>query len=298
MQKKLLVAAIMAALTLSTASVFAAAPTFSGDGNIEYNKDTGVQANITNRIRLNADVNLIDDMYAHTRLAMNNYISNKDNNTGAQSPAFDQAYIGGKIDTFDVKAGLQPIFLGKGLLADVNKGGIGVGTQLDGIKLNGFYGKDGGNNLTTVDMGTSFNGINMGTSYIKLGDNHAWGINADTKIMDNTVLNVEYIKNNASTDAKGYLAELKVGNAIKKGDMDYAISYRNIEANALNGFASYSTDSPNNAASNYADSKGLKLRASYKVTNDATLNLYHDMAKTSSTDVDKKRTDVEFAVKF
>jgi N-acetyl-gamma-glutamyl-phosphate reductase len=43
---------------------------------------------------------------------------------------------------------------------------------------------------------------------------------------------------------------------------------------------------------------GLKLKANYKVTDDATLTIYHDMAKTSSTDVDKKRTDVEFSVNF
>lgn len=284
MKKKLLAAAIMAAVTLSAASAFAA-PVITGDANVEYTKDTNQDANITNRVRLYVDADLADGLYVKTRTALNNNIQ-----SGAHTVDLDRAYIGGKINNVDVKVGRQPIWLENGLIADVDKSGISMTADLNNTKLFGFYGKDQGSNLTAADMNTSYGAVNMGASYAKLGDNSVWGINADTKIADNAVLDVEYVKSNAATENKGYLAQVKFGNAVKKGDIDYAVSYRDIEANAIMG--AYSTNS------NFADSKGLKLKANYKVTNDATLTVYHDITKTSSTDVDKKRTDVEFSVNF
>jgi hypothetical protein len=121
MKKKLLVAAIMAALTLSTASAFAASLNFSGDANIEYDgRDTGFGDGLTNRIRLVMDSQIDQNVYLHGRFVSKNYISGGEINDGPPYPAqsagwehqivpngMEQGYIGYKTDGIDVKVGRQ-----------------------------------------------------------------------------------------------------------------------------------------------------------------------------------------------
>ena len=104
MKKKLLVAAVMTALTVSTASVYAAAPTFSGDANIEYRNQDGAGDYLTNRIRLKVDSQIDDTFYIHGRMKMVNDLrnGNADNTT-----TFDQAYLGAKTGQFDIKVGCK-----------------------------------------------------------------------------------------------------------------------------------------------------------------------------------------------
>ncbi|SMC76868.1 hypothetical protein [Sporomusa malonica] len=288
MKKKLIAAAVMAALTVSTASVFAAAPTFSGDANIEYRNQDGGGDYLTNRIRLNVDAQIDDTFYIHGRMKLAN---NLRDTQADNSVSFDQAYIGAKSGEFDVKAGKQSLAIGKGLLMDDDKfTGVQVGTAFEGIKMNGFYGKDNdpNTNLKTsfVDVSTAISGVNVGASYLKSGDKY-YAINADTKLADNVVLNVEYAKNNTAK-ADGYLAEVAVGEAAKKGDFKYAVSYRDIDAQALPNFT---TDGW------YQDSKGFRVKGAYKVSDAATLTAYHDLAENQSG-ADHNRTNVEFAVNF
>lgn len=292
MKKKLLNAAILAALALSTSSVFASVPTISGDANIEYLKDSGADRQITNRIRLNLDNSIGDSLYVHGRVRLDNNLDTTANN-GEAKTSFDQAYIGGNVDSVAFKAGKQPLWLGKGLLADTDgTNGLKVGTNLENVKLSGFMGRDYnagvGYNVSAADVNTSYGAVNFGASYLKKDEQKFWGVNADTKISDNATLNVEYVKNTNSS-AKGYLAEVKFGNAVKKGDMDYSVSYRNIEDGAISG---YTTNG------NYPDSKGIKLKANYKVTDNSNLAVYYDAAKTQGSNADKKRTDLEFSVNF
>lgn len=288
MKKKLLVAAVMAAMSLSAASAFAA-PVFSGDANIEYNKFESGDS-LTNRIRLVVDSTITDNLYVHGRVVMNN---DKDQFSSAagKNPKIEleQAYIGGNYHGIDIKAGRQPLFLGKGLLADVNGiNGIQAGTSFDGIKLNGFYGKDGTEKVSAADFGSSFGDIHFGASYLKKEEAKFFGVNADTKIADNAVLNVEYAKNN-DTKANGFLAEVKMGNAVKKGEIDYALSYRNIEGGAIDG--DYTTNG------SYNDSKGFRVKANYKLADNAALTAYQDLVD-DQNGVKKNRTNVEFSVNF
>ena len=109
--------------------------------------------------------------------------------------------------------------------------------------------------------------------------------------MSNIFYLKHFLKNNdQATDNKGLLAEVKFGNAVKQGDIDYALSYRNIEPNAVIG--AYTTNT------NYQDSKGFKVTANYKVRDNATLTVYQDLTDKVSDGASKKRTDVEFSVKF
>ncbi len=286
MKKKLLAAAIMVAMTLSTASVFAA-PVFSGDANIEYNAGDISPDYLINRIRLNIDSKISDDIYVHGRMKLNNDL--RDSHGYGATAGFDQAYIGAKLGAADIRVGRQSLFIGKGLLMDEdNFTGAQARTAIDGINLAGFYGRDASDNKTSyADMNTSFSGINFGATYLKEGDKY-FGVNADTKIAENAVLNVEYVKND-TLDADGYMASVKFGNAVKKGDIDYSIAYHNADAGAV---APYTTNV------NFQDSKGFMVKASYKVADNATLTAYHDAAKDSITDADKTRTNVEFSVNF
>lgn len=279
MKKTLMVAGILAALSISTVSAFAN-PVFSGDANIEYIKQEDEARQLTNRIRLSMDSNLGDDLYLHSRVNVNNDVE------ASTEVAADQVYLGANIHGIDVKAGRQPLFLGQsGLLADDNITGVQATAKHENSTFTGFYGKDG-EAVSAVDMATTVDGVDLGATYLK-HDSKYWGLNAGTKITDNVRINTEYVKNQ-DTKAKGYMAELVFGEVAKKGDINYAVSYRDIEGGAVSG---YSTDV------NYNDSKGLKLSANYKVTDNATLSVYHDLAD-SQNDVSKNRTDIEFSVKF
>ncbi|WP_371381470.1 hypothetical protein [Sporomusa aerivorans] len=295
MKKKLLAAAVLASLTLSTAAVFAAAPTFSGDANIEYrNQDTRTTDDgenygyFTNRIRLNVESQIDDTFYIHGRARMDNNLRDGGQTT---TTSFDQAYIGAKFDQVDLKVGRQSLAIGKGLLMDDDKfTGAQVGIALDGTKLNGFTGRDANDDKTHfADVSTAMGDVNLGASFLKEADNKYYGINADTKLADNVVLNVEYAKNN-TLKADGYLAEIAVGQAAQKGDFKYAVSYRDIDAGALPDFT---TDGW------YKDSKGFRVKGIYKVSDAATLTAYQDIAEENNgSKADHNRTNVEFAVSF
>lgn len=285
MNKKVVTATIAAVMTLSSLSVFAS-PIITGDARLDYMKDNGADQQITNRIRLNVDNNLGDTLYVHGRANFDNNIETGNSNNPI---SLNQAYIGGDINSFRFKVGKEPLFLGKGLLSDTDgSNGLQLETAVRGVKLNGFIGKDSGKSLSAGEVATTFGSVNVGASYLKKDETKYFGINTDTKITKNSVLNVEYVRNQESK-ATGYLAEVVFGEALKKGDMDYVISYRDIEDSAVDD--GYSTDS------NYNNSKGIKLKAHYKITDNATLGVYHDMADTQDG-VNKKRTEVEFGVQF
>lgn len=299
MKRKLLVAAVMAAMTLSTASVFAA-PIISGDADIDYAKDSmGTLANTDSlsdkgfdyRIRLNVDTQVDNNLYLHGRMRMTTDVDNQHSNVD-----FDQAYVGVKADGLDVKAGTVPIYLGKGLLADVNKTGIQMNTAADNLRFTGFFGKNGTANSAAADVGTSVGDVNVGASYLDTGstDGKYWGVNADTRIMDNGVFNVEYVKNNDTT-ADGYLAAMKFGNAQKKGQLDYTVSYRDIKDGAVD--YTWATGYNDIGYSNYNDSKGLALAANYKVSDRANLYVQEDLAKDHNNN-DKHRTELNLGVSF
>lgn len=287
MKKKLLAAAIMAALTLS-ASAALAAPTFSGDANIEYNaQDQGTKTSLINRVRLNVDANIADNMYVHGRIGLQNNL--KDATAPGVGTYTDQAYIGAKIGAADLKVGRQSLAIGKGLLADEdNFSGATLTTSVEGVKLMGFYGNRSGSDVNLADMATSFNGINFGASYAKQDQNKYLGLNADTKIMDNATFNVEWVKNNESK-ADGYLAEVKVGQAMKKGDFAYSVGYYNIDQGAVPTFTTNG---------NFDGGKGFRVKGQYKVSDTATLTAYHNAGKNVNSDADQARTNVEFSVNF
>ncbi|MDF2928804.1 MAG: hypothetical protein K0Q75_1042 [Anaerospora sp.] len=75
------------------------------------------------------------------------------------------------------------------------------------------------------------------------------------------------MKNDNST-ANGYLVQATFGKIEQKGDINYAVSYRDVEDRAVN------SNWVNTEA--YANSKGFRATANYKVTENGTLSLYQD----------------------
>ena len=295
MNKKLIAAAVLAALTVSTASVMAAPVNFSGDTNIEYNKVTGSDDDLTSRLRLKIDTDLGDGFYAHARARMDHDLKN--GQVGKEGVEFDRALIGYQNDNFDVKVGKQSLWMGKGMLMDNELSVINATTTIDGVKLAGFYGNNNDAHQTGFEIGTAIGNVNVGAAYLKGVENMGavayenekyLAVNADTKIADNAVFNVEYVKADIAK-ADGYLASVKFGDAVKKGDLDYSLMYYNVEDGAT-------PVTTNNG--NYDGAKGFKVKANYKVTDNAVLTAYHDMGETKIGKEDHKRTNVEFAVNF
>lgn len=296
MKKRLLAAAVLAALTVSTATAFAA-PTFSGDARtlIQTEKDQNTYSDI--RFRLNVDAELGEGMYAHGR------IMGIDNNMGAglnfaeagtgtsgASVNMEQMYLGAKIGDFDFKAGRQPVLVGNGLLADINGvTGIGVATAAGDVNMNAFTGRSADNNVTAANIGTKVENVNLAAGYLKKDADKYWAVNAGTKI-DNVALTGEYVKNNTA-DKTGFLVKATVGEAVKKGDFNYALSYRNIEAGAVDA------DWTTNGA--FADSKGFRVEANYKFADNVNLAVYQDITKKhSDSTVKPNQARMDLSVSF
>lgn len=290
MKKKLLAAAILASLTLSASAALAATPTFSGDAQLLTQKGTDGDTFTDVRMRLNIDGQLGDGMYAHGRIMgidMTDFSKAGTGLSGA-SAQMEQMYLGGKLGAVDVKVGRQPLGLGsQGLMSDVNGiEGLSLATAAGDVNMFGFVGRSDetynasslliANPRDTVafNVGTKIDAVKLGASYMKtsdarFGENEYYGFSAGGKVTNNVALDGEYIKND-SRDADGYLVKATIGDVAKKGDINYAVSYRDIDAGAVDG------DWVTNSA--YVASKAVRVATNYKVTDNATLSVYKDFS--------------------
>lgn len=301
MNKKLVAAAVMAALTVSTASVFAAAPAFSGDAQLLTQKDRNGSTFSNVRLRLNADADLGDGVYAHGRL-MGIDMSPDYGTAGTGSKGatvnMEQMYLGAKLGAVDVKVGRQPLYIGQqGLLADINGiEGVSLSTEATGLTANGFVGRSnetGIRDTVAFNLGTKLDGVNLGVGYLKTSDddqNKYWSFSGSTKVTNSVGLAAEYVKNDAK-NADGFIVKATFGELAQKGDINYDISYRNIENNAVD--ANWVTNGA------YADSKGIRVGVNYKATNNGTLYLYQDITKKQSdSTVKPNQFRAEFDINF
>lgn len=271
MKKKLLAATVLAAMTLTTASVFAA-PSFSGDANIEYNKIDGGSSDLTSRIRLSVDADIADNFYVHGRVVGNLNLEDRDN---AANAAFNRLYLGAKFDNLNIAVGKQSLYTNQGILLDNEYTGVAIGTGFDNVNITGFAGKD----LTAVELGTKAGNMDLSATYVKddVKDSKVMGFYAGTQISNNAVLGFNYLKDN-NNDTDGYLTSVKFGNALKKGDADYTLIYRDMEVKG---------------DSRYVESKGFAVEGNYKVSDATNLNIKKDFSEDTG-----KRMTAEFEVKF
>lgn len=280
MKKRLLVAAVMAALTVSTATAFAAAPVITGDAQTMLQRTNGASDYSDARLRINFDFDMGDGMFAHARLlgidqqGYGNFYTPAGTGSTGSAVSMEQMYIGAKLGQVDAKFGRQPVSVGRGMLADINGvEGVSLESQSGDFNLYGFGGRSSNTDLIAGKIGVKAQNVNLGAGYLRKDNTNYWSADADTQIMDNVNLSGVYMKN--STDkADGFLVKATVGQTAKKGDFSYAVSYRNIDNNAVDG------NWVTNGA--LADSKGIRLEAKYKPTNNATLWVYQDITKQAS----------------
>ncbi|WP_312522071.1 hypothetical protein [Anaerospora sp.] len=182
---------------------------------------------------------------------------------------------GNKTVNADAIFGRQPLIVGEGMFIDINgMKGIYMGPNKSRFHAIGFVGQpnEASISLDTIalDIGTTVSGIDVGVGYIKandIEDSKYWSFNAGTKVSNNVTLSGSYMKNDNST-ANGYLVQATFGKIEQKGDINYAVSYRDVEDRAVN------SNWVNTEA--YANSKGFRATANYKVTENGTLSLYQD----------------------
>lgn len=273
MKKCLCIAAALAALALPAIPAFAN-PAYGGDIVTEYTKIPNVPGIIEGTLRLRFDDKITDNWYFHAR-ARAHAINNKAFDSIDRS-FFDQAYAGYQDGGLDIRAGKQPLYLGHGLLADLNIAGIQTSLAADGYKLLGFYSND----VKAADATATIGEAALGATYKKQGD-ATWGVHFDTPVGQSVSLGAEYVEN---TDNKqhGYLAGLTSGH--------YSLSYRNIQNGAID--PAWATNY------HYADSKGFRLRADYKVGLHSILTLYQDIAKNNAGTVDQDITYIGYATYY
>jgi len=195
--------------------------------------------------------------------------------TPLNSDATKELYFGEKAAAVDVNFGRQPLIIGEGMFIDINGvKGVYVGANKSRFHAIGFVGQPSEEsvalNTVALDIGATVSGVDVGVGYLKVNDiddNKYWSFNAGTKVTNNVTLSGSYMKNDNST-ANGYLVKATFGSIAQKGDVNYAVSYRDVENRAVD------TNWVNTEA--YANSKGFRAAANYKVTDNGTLSLYQD----------------------
>ncbi|MBP2649760.1 MAG: hypothetical protein H6Q74_585 [Firmicutes bacterium] len=292
MNKKLLVAAILAALTVSTTTTFAS-PTFTGEARILTQKDEGAHTTTDTRFRLNADSEIGDGFYAHARIqGLDEQSGVSQFATGASqgvTATMDQLYLGTKMGAVDVKAGRQGLFVGNGILADVNVQGMSLATDSQNIGFEAFLGRSGTDDVTAANLKTKGDVVDFSVGYLQKDDVKYLALNADRRLNNNMVLSGNYVKNNTD-NANGFLVKATVGEAAHKGEFNYALSYRNIEDKAVDG--GWSTDSA------YNDSKGFRVEANYKFADNVNINVFKDFTDKNSDATALNRAKAELTVIF
>jgi len=175
----------------------------------------------------------------------------------------------------DILFGRQPLIIGEGMFFAMNgMKSIYMGANKSRFHAIGFVSQPNQESSKldsiSLDIGATVLGVNVGVGYVKvndMGDSKYWSFNAGTKIAERITLSGSYMKNDKSA-AEGYLVQATFGNIVQKGNVNYAVSYRVVEEQAVN------TDWITTEA--YANSKGFRATANYRVTENGTLSLYRD----------------------
>ncbi|HWR41230.1 MAG TPA: hypothetical protein VN611_17195, partial [Patescibacteria group bacterium] len=216
-------------------------PVFSGHIIAENMNAIGYPAQFLGTVRLGMDMDLSQYSFVHLRGVVDQIDLN---NCGLPvRSGIDQGHIGFRFKNGEVRLGKQWLYFGKGLLADVNVNRVAqVTATADNVKLTTVVGKD----LTIAEIGVTGKVTNFGISYKDAGpnisqayrnegisdvygnpsgyDDRSWAVFCDTRVFNNGRWSFVYVRNN--NEQTGYMTEVKKG--------QYALSYRNVEARAIN----------------------------------------------------------------
>lgn len=262
---------LLVMLFLFQGQVQAAPVVISGETVFEYTQVADWPIAREGTFRLKADKQVDDTLSIHIRGVA--HAINLEDEDGHFY--FDQAYAGIHTQAVDIKVGKQPVYLGQGLLGDLNVILAQVSNKSQFVKVNAFLSQD----VKAVDMQVPLRDLTLGAVYKDKGEK-SWGINMEKKL-GQVYVSGEYVKN-VSNGKKGYLAEVRSGY--------YALSYRNIEDEAL--------DELWVTSGVYADSKGYRIRGDFPVDAHSIFTVYRDFATSHDGETDKDCTYFGYSVYF
>jgi predicted porin len=295
--KKLLAAAVLAAVTAGFAAPVLAAPAddlkFSGQMRVRYTDTDGdVGGAVTQyRLRLTATKAVNENITFKARFMQEKNIDATANATASVDQLSLTYKFNDKVSTALV--GKDSAWIGNGLLMDTEIEGLQFATKIEDVKLNGFAGRNNGADLAAISAQTMFDKVAVGATYFN-NDNTKknWAVNAAYQF-DNVKLAGEYTENTeATTDDSAYYVTATFGAVKKVGDAAYTLGYVKSEANS--GVTGYTTlFTPDTA-----DYKAFVLKGEYLAAKNLTFKAEQTFGEKISTGADKDRTRVYMEAKF
>lgn len=308
MKKRALAAAVLAAVTLSAASAFAAPIIWSGEVEYEYEvekkgDESEKSHEVSMELNLKSKVDSKSTIYATVELK--NELNNEDKEE-ENKIELENVYLKYKLsEQVGLKLGAQPLEIGKGVWLDIDGfTGVNIEFEQGETELNVYHGEDSQDlddtglgevqKITVFDLKHQFSGSEGGIYTGKQADKKFFGIYGETKINPQSVLSAEWMKN--STDNRhGYAIEAEFGKAKKVGEFEYAVSYRDMEADLFNSNDFTGWDD------NFKESKGFKgmgMSVGYKLSEKTVLKLSHEWGEQKTDKIDRATTELSMKMKF
>jgi hypothetical protein len=265
---------------------FAAPLSITGNISYEYTKQAGQTTESTPNITMNLDSDLNNNLSVHSSFETSR------TNTQPVSNTVNYAYLQLSCGKTSYEVGKPSYTLSNGLIASISgMNSILVTHKIDNAAANLFYSKDG-QGIEAADFAASnikwCKNITLETVYFKMNGTAYAGITASGNLTKNNLLSIE-TSENLATQTTGYLITNKFGNALRQGQSDLSISYRDIKSGAV---SEYSIDS------NYDNSKGVRVETDYKIDKHLTLTAFQDFVKTQDHSSNKNETDVSLSQDF
>jgi Gram-negative porin len=188
--KKVLAAAVLAAVTLGVAApAFAADPKWSGETRVRW---TSVDADAAHddadyRLRLTFTDKINDTVGVKARFVMENDFA-QTYDEGTDSYAASEGLDNARIDIMSMNfklgenttavVGLDDVWVGNGLLVDATFEAAQLATKLGGVDASLFVGRDNGTDAQGVSLQKAFDKATVGANYI-MGDSDVkvWSVN-------------------------------------------------------------------------------------------------------------------------
>ncbi|VBB09001.1 Hypothetical protein LUCI_4287 [Lucifera butyrica] len=167
--------------------------------------------------------------------------------------------------------GQQNYELSRGLIAEIY-GVCGVRTILKDHDKSAsfFYGNDG-EDIVAADFKTSFpqhKDLSLDAVFFQTA-NQFMGLSASSSLASKALVSIE-TSENLTTQAKGYLITAKYGDDTYPGGADLTLLYRYVEPGAVSDYSAF-TD--------FDDSRGVRIQASYRFNDNLSITAYQDFAR-------------------
>jgi len=164
--------------------------------------------------------------------------------------------------------GEQSNILSDGFMAGTSgMHGVRTGFKADSGSVDFLYGNNG-QDIIAANVGTTFkryNDLNIEALYFKI-DNSFFGLKISSKAAKNITFSAQASKN-LVTQSRAYFFMTKYGDIGAHDKMDFSISYRHVEPNAISYYSANTV---------FLDSKGIRLEIDYKLSGNLTLTAFQD----------------------